>query len=55
MKEILTFISAAAIPLLIALIITHGLYKKVPVYEVFIQGAKQGLLSVLKLFPIWWP
>lgn len=51
MKEILTFISAAAIPLLIALIITHGLYKKVPVYEVFIQGAKQGFAIGVKIIP----
>lgn len=51
MKEILTLISSAAIPLLIALIITHGLYKKVPVYEVFIQGAKQGFAIGVKIIP----
>jgi len=51
MKEILTLISSAAIPLLITLIITHGLYKKVPVYEVFIQGAKQGFAIGVKIIP----
>lgn len=51
MKEILTLISFSAIPTLIALIIGHGLYKKVPVYEVFIQGAKQGFDIGVKIIP----
>lgn len=51
MKEILTTISAAAIPLMIVLIIAHGLYKKVPVYEVFIKGAKQGFVTGIRIIP----
>ncbi len=51
MKEILTLISFSAIPALIVLIIGHGLYKKVPVYEVFIQGAKQGFDIGVKIIP----
>lgn len=51
MSEIMTFISISAIPILIGLIITHGLYQKVPVYEVFIQGAKQGFTIGVKIIP----
>lgn len=51
MKDILTLISMSLIPLFIALIISHGLYKKVPVYEVFVRGAKQGVAVGLRILP----
>lgn len=51
MREILTLISATAIPLLIGVIVAHGLYKKVEVYETFIQGAKNGFAIGVKIIP----
>lgn len=47
----LTFISSAAIPAIICLIILHGLSKNRDVYQDFIDGAKEGLPLVLKIMP----
>lgn len=39
------------IPLLILFIVTHGLYKKVAVYEVFVDGAKEGFSTAVRIIP----
>ena len=39
------------IPIIIFLILTYGYLKGVKVYEAFIEGAKEGLLIVYKIFP----
>jgi spore maturation protein B len=39
------------IPLIILFILTYGYIKGVKVYEVFIEGAKEGLLITYKIFP----
>ncbi len=44
-------VSQWAIPLLLLLILGFGLHKKVRVYEVFIQGALEGLKTTIKLTP----
>lgn len=44
-------ISFAIIPLLIAFILLYAAFKKVPVYEVFPQGAKQGFEISVKIIP----
>lgn len=48
---IITTISALFVPVFIAGIVVFGLAKKVPVYEAFIQGAKQGLKTVIRILP----
>lgn len=40
-----------AIPVILAAILVHGMYKKIPVYEVFVEGAKGGFGTVIKLIP----
>ena len=40
------------VPLLIALIIIYGLLKKVDVFEVFVEGAKDGLLVAFRILPV---
>lgn len=40
------------VPLLIALIIIYGLVKKVDVFEVFVEGAKDGLLVAFRILPV---
>jgi spore maturation protein B len=47
----LTVISQWSIPLLLLLILTAGYKNKVRIYEVFVQGACEGLQTVFKLFP----
>lgn len=43
----MTYISAFAVPLLIISFIAFGFIKKVPVYDCFIDGAKDGLQSIV--------
>lgn len=43
--------STLIIPLLILFIIVHGLRNKVPVYEVFVDGAQQGFHIAIKIIP----
>ena len=44
-------ISYAIIPVFIAFILIYATYKKVPVYEEFPQGAKQGFEISIKIIP----
>ena len=43
----MTYISALAVPIFISVFIIFGLIKKVPVYDCFIDGAKDGLQSIV--------
>lgn len=47
----INYISAAAIPIIILLIIIYGLIEKNKVYDSFLDGAKEGIEVVFKLFP----
>lgn len=49
--QVMTYISAIFVPLFIAGIVVFGMAKKVPVYESFIKGAKQGLTTVIRILP----
>ena len=49
--QIINYLSSAAIPLIIAIIITYGLLEKNKVYDTFVGGAKEGIEIVVKLFP----
>jgi len=44
-------LSALIIPLLILFIISFGLYKKVAVYEEFVEGGKEGFSVAVKIIP----
>lgn len=43
--------SDLVIPLLVCVIVAGGMYKRVPVYTAFIEGAKDGLKVVMRIFP----
>lgn len=45
------YISAAVIPIIILLIIIYGLFEKNKVYDSFLDGAKEGIEIVFKMFP----
>lgn len=49
--NIVTYISALFVPLFIAGVVVFGLAKRVPVYEAFIRGAKQGFSTVVRILP----
>lgn len=46
-----TLISSLIIPLLVLVVVIHGIYKKVNVYDVFVEGAKEGIEIGISIFP----
>ena len=51
MAEIFSFLSLGFIPIMSAVIILHGLIKRAPIYDYFIEGAKTGLRTALDILP----
>ncbi|AID44190.1 spore maturation protein B [Candidatus Arthromitus sp. SFB-mouse-Japan] len=47
----MSFLSSSFIPLIILFIVGYGVIKKVKVYEVFVEGAKDGLKICKNIFP----
>ena len=45
------YISTAAIPVVILFIVIYGLVEKKQVYDSFLDGAKEGIKIVFKMFP----
>ena len=44
-------ISVVIIPLLVLLIILYGYKKRINIYDAFLRGAKEGLVSTFNIFP----
>lgn len=51
MREILNLVSVWILPAVILVILISGFIKKVPVYEAFTEGAKEGLTISVKIIP----
>ena len=51
LNQIFEFISLWALPFIIITILTVGLFKKVPVYETFVDGAKDGFKVAVNIIP----
>ncbi len=49
--RIMILISDFMVPLLFVGILLHGYYKSVDIYDVFIEGAKDGFQTVLQIMP----
>lgn len=49
--KLMIIISDLIIPLMFALIILFGISKKMKIYDTFIEGAKDGVAVVFKIFP----
>lgn len=49
--NLINFISISAIPLIILLIIAYGYIEKNNVYDVFLEGAKEGIKIVYNIIP----
>ncbi len=47
----ISFVSAALIPILICFFLLFGAYKRVPVYETFTEGAKEGFQISVRIIP----
>ncbi|MGN0298770.1 MAG: spore maturation protein [Lachnospiraceae bacterium] len=48
---LIEYISSAIIPLVVGYIVALGIVRKVPVYECFVDGAKDGMSIVVKILP----
>ena len=44
-------ISNYILPIIIFIIIVHGLYKKVDIFDLFCTGIKEGLTTTLRIYP----
>ena len=51
MREVLALISLWSIPVLLVGIPLYGIVKKVKVYEVFVEGAKEGFDVAIRIIP----
>ncbi|MDD2573605.1 MAG: nucleoside recognition domain-containing protein [Bacillota bacterium] len=51
MRVLIETLSAFAVPLLIALVLIHGYKKGVKVYEVFVEGAAEGIKTSVRILP----
>ncbi len=51
MANLINYLSGVAIPVIIMLIILFGLKEKVEVFDTFLNGAKEGIEIVFKMFP----
>lgn len=49
--QIINYLSTAAVPAVILIIITYGIIEKNKVYDTFLEGAKEGLKIVIQIFP----
>lgn len=50
-KEVLELVSLWIIPLIILIVLFAGIIKKLPVYELFVDGAKDGAKVGFNIFP----
>lgn len=50
-RDIIAIVSAFVLPLLLVGFPLYGLLKKVPVYEVFVEGAKEGFQVAVTIIP----
>ncbi|TYQ16822.1 UNVERIFIED_CONTAM: spore maturation protein B [Acetivibrio alkalicellulosi] len=49
--DIVKSLSSYAIPAIFLVVLSVGLYRGVKVYDVFIEGAKEGITTVVKIIP----
>jgi spore maturation protein SpmA len=50
-KYVIQFFSVIAIPFLIVFFVGYGVFKKVKVYEQFVEGAKEGFNIAIRILP----
>jgi len=49
--NIITGLSSYAIPTILLVILAAGMYREIKVYDVFVEGAKEGISTVLRIIP----
>lgn len=51
MNEIFSLVSGLFLPGLLALILLHGFVKKAPVYDLFVDGCREGIRAAVEITP----
>ncbi|WP_129598982.1 spore maturation protein [Anaerophilus nitritogenes] len=51
MINLLQFISIMMLPIMITMILGHGMIKKIDIYETFVEGAKEGFKTSIRIMP----
>lgn len=51
MYKITNYISILAVPFIIVVILIFGILDKKKIYDIFLVGAKEGMSTVVKIFP----
>lgn len=49
--KFITYMSTISIPLIVLITIVFGIKENKNIYEIFIEGVKEGAITVIKLFP----
>lgn len=49
--DLIEYCSELIIPLIVLIVVLNGLLLKVNIYEIFVKGAKDGAITVIKIFP----
>ena len=49
--KVFLYLSDFIVPLMIFGIVCYGIIMKIPVYDTFVKGAKDGFLTVIKIMP----
>lgn len=49
--RVINYISVLSIPLVILIIVSAGMVEKQKVYDIFIDGAKEGMQIIINIFP----
>ena len=49
--KLINYFSSAVMPIIIIIIILYGIFEKIRVYDVFLEGVKEGIKVVYKIFP----
>ncbi len=49
--KVINYISSIAIPIVIVIIIIYGILDKKKIYDIFVEGAREGIDIVIKIFP----
>ena len=47
----MTYIGVLCVPALMLIILTYGLKQRISVYDAFVEGAKDGLVTAIKVLP----
>ena len=48
--KIINYISTIAIPVVVVIIIIYGIFDKKRIYDIFVDGAKEGMSIVIRIF-----